>query len=481
MEKEETMEDLFDAYEELKPHQKVKGTVLAVNYKDAYVDLHQFTEGKIFLDHFTTDKSVDDLRKVLHVGDEIEAEVTRVDELNSVILLSRLNMEKEKSFAEFKDEAQEEKLDIEARVKKIIPQKGYILDYKGISCFMPIKDVKEELKIGQKILVRVINVDEERKSAFVSHYVIEKERREAEHLEYLKKKEEERKALEEERQKELDSLNVGDVCKGVVQALVPYGAFVKLDKVQGLIRLKEIDHDFIKQASEKLNVGDEVTCKVLSKENGKLELSRKACIKSPFELYTETHHVGDTIKCKVINKLTFGLLCQLDEKVTGLLHKSEFSWNPNDNLMASTLIGDEIEVAILKIDKEKGKISLSKKALIDNPWSRVNASKGDVVDCKITEITPQGLKVEALEVDGIIPSKYIRLDGKSSKLDDYYAVDDEIKGIIEVVDPKHWELVISQKAYKEREERMQFEEYMEKEEATEQKTTLGDLFKEDLK
>lgn len=89
--------------------------------------------------------------------------------------------------------------------------------------------------------------------------------------------------------------------------------------------------------------------------------------------------------------------------MTGLLHKSEFSWNPNDNLMASLLIGDEIEVSIIRFDDANEKIGLSRKPLIDNPWNRVETSVGSKVTGKITEAKENGFVVSLLGVDAFLP------------------------------------------------------------------------------
>ena len=425
------MEELDDLYKglECKVGEKVKGKVISVDHNRAVVDINKFTEGEIYLDHYTLDKNVSALNELLAVGDEIEAEVTKVDAENGVILLSRIPVLRKEESDEFAQKAKEETMDVVATVKRKLA-KSYQLEYKGFKLFMPLKDVKEELKNGSKIEVRIVEIDTERGTALASHYLVEKDKREREHQQYLLKREEEKKALEAKRLSVLETINVGDVLEAEVLNIVPYGVFVKLKDIQGLIRLKELDHKFVKDPTEVISIGEKINVKVLSKDNGKLELSRKATIPSPYQIFKETHHKGDTIKVKAIQKMPFGILCELADDLKALLHKSEFSWNPNDNLMASVLIGDELEVAILDMNDETEKVSLSKKALIDNPWSRVNANVGDVVDCKVLEIEPKGIKVEALGVDGFIPANRVVLDGNSSKMSDYYAKDDEIKAKI---------------------------------------------------
>ena len=185
---------------------------------------------------------------------------------------------------------------------------------------------------------------------------------------------------------------------------------------------------------------------------------------------------GKRITLKNQIHCNWNLFSPVFENVTGLLHKSEFSWNPHDNLQSSVKIGDELEMAIISIDVEKKKISLSIKALIDNPWGRVEAHAGDVIDCKVTEVTPKGLKIEALGVDGFVPSNEITLASGSNKLSDYYNAGDTFKAIIKKVDPKSWVLIASLKKLQEVMERKEYEKFMNND-TEEDPITIGDTFK----
>ena len=483
MENEKSMEELLKEEEQnqVRVGDTVTGTVVQIEDRIAYVDINQPTEGQIYLNYFTNDKDVLSFKSLIKVGDQIKARITKVEDGKNgyVILLSCLDLIKDEQLAKLKEQVEKGPVDVKARVIRV-NEKSYELRYNGLKLFMSIKDVKEELKAGSDIDVRITDVNLDKHLAFCSHYAIVREQREREHVEYLAKKEAEHKAFEEARAAELEAINVNDVLSGTVSKVLGYGVVVKFDNVQGLVKMRELDHKFIKDPAEVVKVGDEVKVKVLKKENGKLELSRKACIDSPYQLFRKEHNVGDKLNVKVVNKLPFGILCEVAPEVTGLLHKSEFSWNPNDNLMASTLIGDTIEVAILQLDDENEKVHLSKKVLIDNPWSRVTAKEGDVTEAKITEVSSKGLKVEAFGVDGFIPSRAVLLEGKSQKLEDYYAAGDTITALVSEVNPKRWILTLDQKAYKTQEERKQFEEYMDKQEEV-SNPTLGDLLSDQLK
>jgi small subunit ribosomal protein S1 len=150
--------------------------------------------------------------------------------------------------------------------------------------------------------------------------------------------------------------------------------------------------------------------------------------------------------------------------------------------MASMKIGQELSAAIINLDAKKEKIGLSMKVLVDNPWARVKANRGDTVKATVTGIVAgRHLTVSCLGVDGLIDIKEVPMKEKSSKLEDYYTEGDEVDAIVTFVDTRAWKLELSIKRYTSRIEREQFEDYMKKEQEKETVITLGDLFKDILK
>ncbi len=478
---EETMENLLEEENTIKKGDIVEGEVVQVGERVAYVDLNQATEGEIYLDHYTTDQSVTSFKGLLNVGDKIKAKVTKVslEGDNAQILLSCLDILRGKEFEEFATKFETEgEFNVVAHVVKI-NEKSYELKYNNVKLFVSTKDLKDA-KVGDEVEVRVTEVNKEKNFAFASRYLVLKAIREAEHKAYVEKKEAEHKAYEEAREKEMDSINVGDTLKGTIAKILPYGAIVKFNKAQGLVRMKDLAHEFIKSASEVVNEGDEVLVKVLKKENGKLELSRKDCIDSPYVLFKKEHNVGDKISVKVTNKMPFGLLCEVAPNLTGLMHKTEYSWNPNDNFDACVVIGDTIEVCVLKLNDEEEKVSLSRKALIDNPWARVEANVGDAVECVVSSIDSKGIKVDALGVEGYIPARSVVCEGKSNNIEDYYAVGDKIVALVREFNKARWILTLDQKAYERAKEQAEYSKYLKNEDKLDSKS-IGDLLKEELK
>ncbi|RIA78065.1 small subunit ribosomal protein S1 [Anaeroplasma bactoclasticum] len=440
----------------IKKGDKVTGEIVSiVDDKTIAVSLGTFTEGIMHLDHFTKDKNVTSFNGLVNVGDTIEATVTSVNEDH--IYLSHLNQLADEEFKAFEGLKGTDEVIKVTVVSEAANNAGFVCKYNGVQAFLP-KSLAGSAKVGEAIDVKIIEVEESRKKLVVSRKAVEQDEYQA------------------NRQAEYEKINVGDVLKGTIIKVEKYGALVKFNFVTGLLKVSEVSHDFI-DITKELNVGDEIEVKVLTKENNKLELSRKALVKSSFELFAEAHTVGETIKGTVANKLPAGLLIEVAPKVKGLLHRSEYSHNPNDNYASYVKIGDEVEVAILTLDKEKERIGLSRKALMDNPWKDVNAKVGDKVEVTVNEIVPRGLRVSALGVDGFVPMS----EASTERIDDltkYFNVGDKETAEIIEINPKEWKLRLSIKRVKRAEFEKEYAKHMTSEEAT---TTIGDVVADELK
>lgn len=445
-------------------HDIVEGTVLIVKDTQLIIDLQSFTEGVMHLDHYTKDKSMTTFKGVINVGDKITCEITKVDNQGdeSHIYLSRLNLLANEKFKEL---AVIQKDDTTINVKVIRKGKkgGYEVKYHELTLFMPESQSPDEVEIGKAYDVKVIDTNERMKSAIVSARIVERE------------------AYNKSRKEEFDSIKIDDVLKGTISKIEPFGIFVRFKYNQGLIRIKDVSHTFIRDLSKEFEVGSEIEVKVISKDNDKIALSRKVLLLTPYEDYVKSHKIGDKVEGKCVNKLPFGLIIELSDNVRGLLHQSEYSWNPNDNFNSFVKIGDKVEAAIMALNAKEEKISLSRKALVDNPWARVKAQVGDIVDVKVLSFESKGMIVEALGVDGFINAFDAIPDGKNGRMEDYYALGDTAKAVITDIDPKQWLLKLSIRKHLNNLERKEFEKYMKEDNASDDNTTIGDLFKDVLK
>ena len=454
--------------------QIVEGKIVKIEPNTIYIDLNAMTEGKIHLDNYQkpAPESFDGLVKI---GDTVRAKIQKITDEPAQILLSRLPIIMEESFNELTKIVEEETV-VKAKVKKV-QDKGLVVQYKFFEAFLPyslldfdLQKDKEKLQ-GKTIEVNIIEASKKgrRERVIASRKAIfEKARQEA------------YESRMQARQDELDAIKTGDVLKGIVDKVEPHAATIKFAHIIGLLRISQVSHHRIEKLSDVLAKGDEVEVKVIKKEGNRLDLSMKALLPTPYEKFASEHHVGETIKGIVVQKLPFGIIIELSLDVRGLLHKSEFSWNPNDNYDAYVKIGEEVEVSIIAIDPKKEKVGLSRKTLLDNPWKDVTVKRGDIVKAPITAIERNYLIVNVQGADAIIKQEELSMD-KIGKPDEHFIVGDEIEAFVMVADKSTWTMELSIKRVKEKELRADFEKFMEEEKEEENGTTIGDLFEETLK
>lgn len=245
---------------------------------------------------------------------------------------------------------------------------------------------------------------------------------------------------------------VGSHIKGKVVNLMPYGAFVELEKgVEGLVHISELSWSKrYNHPNELLAIGDAVEVVILSidKENQKIALGIKQLETDPWSKAEELFTVGNKVKGKVRNLTDYGAFVELHEGIDGLIHVSDMSWtkriaHPRDMLKK----GQRIEAIILSIDKDARKIALGLKQMTPDPWERIieTYKTGAVVEGKITNITNFGIFVE-LEVDleGLVHITEVDLPSEV-KLESKYKVGDTVEVHVLKVEPSHRRIALSLK------------------------------------
>lgn len=452
----------------LKVGQIVEGKVIKIEENTIYLDVQYTTEGKIHLDNY--DKPAPEtFIGLIKEGQVVKAKIQKITDEPAQILLSRLPLLNDEKFDQIKAIAGTGEI-VKAKVREVA-DKGLILKYLEHEVFLPYslldfdlaKD-KESLK-GKVLEIEILEATEQgrRKRVVGSRKsIFEKERQEAYEKRIL------------QRQEELEVINTGDIIKGTVDKLEPHAATIRFDHVVGLLRISQVSHYRIEKIEDVLSLNQEVEVKVIKKEGNRLDLSMKALQKTPYENFYAAHKIGEHITGTVFQKLPFGIIVEVDKDVRGLLHKNEFSWNPNDNFESYVKIGDEVTLSIISMDPKKERIALSKKALEDNPWKNVTVKRYDVVTVPVTEVSKDGIKVMVQGVDGEIPANELSNE-KIGKPEDYFAVGDEVTAIVTDVLRDQWVLKLSIRRVLEKQERASFEQYLEDEEES-QNTTIGDLF-----
>lgn len=449
----------------VKRGQKIEGTIFKVEEKVIYVTLENNQEARMYLNHYGD--NVNSFFDVVKEGDKIEAIVSKIEENPdaSFILLDRKGIIKNENFKKIEEIYKNEEI-VSVKVTKV-DQKGLHVKLLGLNAFLPyglldneyVKN-KNDLK-GKTLDVNIIEAKEgKRPRLIVSRKKI-----------FEQKRFEEREERQKLREEEFDSINTGDVLTGTVERLESHMAIIRFEHVVGRLRISQISFSRIDDIKDVLKLKQEVTVKVIKKDKS-LDLSMKALLPTPFDSYIESHKKGDVVTGDVVQKLPFGIIIELAENVRGLLHSSEFSWNPNDNFASFVKIGDKVETVITLLDSKKEKISLSRRLLLDNPWKEVNFKRGELVEGIVVEVLENGLTVETKGVNGFVPISEARLE-KTTSLKEFFSVDDKVTAFVNEVNKKQWHLVLSIKKYLIESNKEEYEKFLTEDV---EETTLGDLF-----
>jgi len=200
----------------------------------------------------------------------------------------------------------------------------------------------------------------------------------------------------EERAKLLETLHEGAIVQGVVKNITDYGAFIDLGGIDGLLHITDMAWRRVRHPTEVLQVGQEVTAKVLKfdQERNRVSLGVKQLGDDPWVGISRRYPQGTRMFGKVTNITDYGAFVEIEPGIEGLVHVSEMDWtNKNVNPSKIVALGDEVEVMVLEIDEDRRRISLGMKQCRPNPWEEFadNHRKGDKVRGTIKSITDFGV------------------------------------------------------------------------------------------
>ncbi len=260
---------------------------------------------------------------------------------------------------------------------------------------------------------------------------------------------------------------VGTRIKGRVVSLTDYGAFIELEPgVEGLVHVSEMSwtHE-VRHPSKIVSVGDQVEAQVLSVDEGarKISLGMKQAAPNPWDLVEKKYPAGTKIEGIVKSLTDFGAFIGLDEGVDGLIHISDMSWTKHVKHPSEIFKkGQKVEAIVLRIDKEKERLSLGHKQLAPDPWEREIPSKhqvGNTTRGKVTKITDFGVFME-LEggVEGLIHISETGLE-PNTRLDEKFKVAAEIEAKIIKVDKEERKIALSLREHRRDSERQQMQDY----------------------
>ena len=298
----------------------------------------------------------------------------------------------------------------------------------GIRAFLPgslvdIRPVKDTTPFeGKTMEFKVIKLDRKRNNVVVSRRAV---------LEA---------SQGEERQKLLQTLSEGSVVKGIVKNITDYGAFVDLGGIDGLLHITDLAWRRVKHPSEVLNVGDEVTAKILKfdQEKNRVSLGMKQLGEDPWVGLSRRYPTSTRLFGKVTNLTDYGAFVEVEQGIEGLVHVSEMDWT-NKNVHPSKVVqlGDEVEVMILEIDEERRRISLGMKQCLPNPWGEfaINFKKGDRVKGQIKSITDFGVFIGLPGgIDGLVHLSDLSWSANGEEAVRNYKKGDEVDAVVLAID-----------------------------------------------
>ena len=246
---------------------------------------------------------------------------------------------------------------------------------------------------------------------------------------------------------------VGSRVKGKVVNLVPYGAFVELEKgIEGLVHISEFSWTKrIGHPSEVLAIGDMIEAVVLNidKDSQKIALGIKQTEMNPWTEVAGKYPVGTPVKGKVRSFIDYGAFIELEEGIDGLLHNTDISWTRKINHPSEVLKkGQKIDAVVLSVDADNRKLALGMKQLVADPWPEFVAKfqPGTVTEGAITKITNFGLFIElAPDLEGLAHISELPTE-TTGKLEEMYKVGDKANVKVLRVDDAERRIALSLKA-----------------------------------
>ncbi len=402
----------------------VSGEVVKIDDSYILVDVNFKSEGQIPLDEFMENGQV-----TVNVGDTVDVYVVRKNEREGSIVLSREKAKRMQVLDELEKLLETGDVIVGRIVRRI--KGGYVVEIKGIEAFLPgshvdLRPVPDmDALVNQDFEFRVLKINRRRSNVIVSRRVLLEEDRDRKRTELL------------------STLEEGQTVQGVVKNITEYGVFIDLGGLDGLLHITDMSWKRIKHPKEMVQLGDELTLKVLSfdRNEKKVSLGLKQLVEDPWSNISEKYPEGQKLTGKVTNLVDYGAFVELEAGVEGLVHISEMSWtrklrHPSQMVRP----GDEVDVVILGVDVDRKRISLGMKQVAPNPWDLVAEKypEGTILEASVKNITEFGLFIGIEDgIDGLIHVSDLSWTKKIRHPNELYKVGDVVRAKVLTVDKEN--------------------------------------------
>ncbi|MCI7047303.1 30S ribosomal protein S1 [Helicobacter sp.] len=352
---------------------------------------------------------------------------------------------------------------LEGTIKKITSF-GMFVDVEGVEGLVHYTEISHKgpvnpskiYKEGDKVSVKILSYDKDKRRLALSI----------------------KNTIEDPWKEVENELEVGDAIKVIVSNIEPYGVFVDLgNDIEGFLHISEISwNKNIQNPEEFLKTGQEIDVEVIeidTKER-RLRVSLKKLLDKPFAQFVKKHKEGDILKGSVATLTDFGAFIKLDG-IDGLLHNEDAYWNKNEKCKDLMKIGDEIEVKIAKIDKEKERISLTRKGIIASPVEEFakKHSEDEEVQGVVRDIKDFGVFIKLDEdMDALIRNEDLFPIKKEE-----IKIGDSIKGVISLIDKQNNKIRVSIRRLEKQKEKANLKNFNSN---ADDKMTLGDILKNQI-
>ena len=386
-----TREELVKTYDEslntIKDKDVIEGTVIALNKREAVVNIGYKSDGIIPMSEFRYNPD-------LKIGDTVEVFIENQEDKKGQLLLSHKKARAARSW-----DRVNEALDNDEIIKGYIKCRtkgGMIVDVFGIEAFLPgsqidVKPIRDyDMFVGKTMEFKVVKINQEFKNVVVSHKaLIEAE-------------------LEQQKKEIIAKLEKGQVLEGTVKNITSYGVFIDLGGVDGLIHITDLSWGRVNDPNEVVSLDEKLNVVILDfdDEKKRIALGLKQLQPHPWDALNPDLKPGDKVKGKVVVMADYGAFVEIAPGVEGLIHVSEMSWSQHLRSAQDFMkVGDEVEAVVLTLDRKERKMSLGIKQLKADPWENIEEKYpvGSKHTAKVRNFTNFGVFVELEEgVDGLI-------------------------------------------------------------------------------
>lgn len=388
---EKSREELTGIYDDslktAKEGEVVPGIVKSINKREVRVDIGMKSDAIIPVSEFRYNP---DLKE----GDEVEVFVESLEDKNGQLKLSHKKACQTRSWDRVNKALENDEI-IKGYVKSRT-KGGMIVDVFGIEAFLPgsqidVRPIRDyDVFVDKTMEFKVVKINQEYRNVVVSHKaLIEAE-------------------LEQQKKEIISKLEKGQVLEGKVKNITPYGVFVDLGGVDGLVHITDLSWGRVNDPREVVELDQDIKVVIIDfdDEKKRIALGLKQLQPHPWDSLDESIKVGDRVHGKVVVMADYGAFVEIQPGVEGLIHVSEMSWSQHLRSAQEFLkVGDEVDAIILTLDREDRKMSLGIKQLKKDPWDNIEEKYaiGSRHIAKVRNFTNFGVFVEIEEgVDGLI-------------------------------------------------------------------------------